>query len=80
MLPRLVVDAPSLETLRGRLDGALSTWPSAGGPVHCRVLDEMTFKDTSQLQWFCDSMLNISFVRPGENAELLQGRALRKDF
>ncbi len=32
-LPRLVVDAPSLETLEVRLDGALSNL-SVGVPVH----------------------------------------------
>jgi len=34
-LPR-EVDAPSLETLKVRLDRALSTWWSCSVPVHCR--------------------------------------------
>ena len=35
-LPRDVVDAPSLEALAVRLDGALSTQWSCGAPAHCR--------------------------------------------
>jgi len=35
-LPTEVVDAPSLETLKVRLDRALSTDPAVGVPVHCR--------------------------------------------
>jgi len=39
-LPRDEVDAPSLEALKVRLDGALSTRFSAGVPVQCRELDQ----------------------------------------
>jgi len=35
-LPTEVVDAPSLEILKVRLDRALSTDPAVGVPVHCR--------------------------------------------
>ena len=35
-LPREVVDAPSLETLKVRMDGALSTDGAVGVSVHCR--------------------------------------------
>ena len=43
--PREVVDAPSLEVFKAKLDRALSTWCSSGVgvPVHCRgvVLDSL---------------------------------------
>jgi len=51
-LPRDEVDAPT----QGQVDGALSTWSSAGVPVHCRKLDYMTFKGPFQLKWFYDSI------------------------
>jgi len=35
-LPREVVDAPSLEVFKARLDGALSTWSLEGVPAHGR--------------------------------------------
>jgi len=35
-LPREVVDAPSLMTLKARLNGALSTWSSVSVPALCR--------------------------------------------
>ena len=38
-LSREVVDAPSLQTLQVRLDGALSTDGAVGVPAHCRELD-----------------------------------------
>jgi len=56
-LPREVGDAPSLETFKARLDGALSTLiqlkmslPMAGG------LDWMASKGPFQPKAFCDSM------------------------
>ena len=60
-MPREVVDALSLETLKVRLDRALSNliylWVSlftAGG------LDQMAFKGPFQLRGFCDSLKNGS--------------------
>jgi len=35
-LPTEAVDAPSLETFKVRLDGALGTQSSRDVPVHCR--------------------------------------------
>ena len=56
-LPREVVDAPSLQILRVRLDGALSTDGAVGVPFQCRELNKMTFKGPFQLKWFHDSMV-----------------------
>ena len=47
--------APSLQTAKVRLDGAVSTDGAVGIPVHCRGLDWMAFKDPFQLRWFCDN-------------------------
>ena len=40
--------APSLETPKVRLDGALSTDGAVGVPVHCREWDQMDFKGPFQ--------------------------------
>ena len=56
-LPREVVDAPSLQILRVRLDGALSTDGAVGVPFQCRELNKMTFKGPFQLKWFYYSMV-----------------------
>ena len=57
-LPREVVDAPSLETPKVRLDGALSNliylWVSL---FVARELDWVTFKGPFQIKRFHDSML-----------------------
>ncbi|KAK4827894.1 hypothetical protein QYF61_022317 [Mycteria americana] len=57
-LPREVVDAPSLETFKVRLDGALSNllWLKMSLLI-AAVLDYMTFKDLFQPKLFYDSMI-----------------------
>ena len=59
-LSREVVDAPSLQTLQVRLDGALSTDGAVGVSAHCRELDLMICKGLFQLKQFCDSMSSSS--------------------
>ena len=51
-LPREVVEVPSLETLKVRLYGTLSTDAAVGVPAHCRGLEKMAFKGPFQLKPF----------------------------
>jgi len=44
--------APSLQTAKVRLDGAVSTDGAVGVPVHCRGLDWMAFEGCYQLKQF----------------------------
>jgi len=56
MLPREVVDAPSLKTSKVRLDGL---WAPDGAVVSLCIageLDQMVFKGPFQLKWFYDSV------------------------
>ena len=58
-LPREVVDAPSLEVFKARLDGALSTWSLEGVPAHGRKVGTRWYLRTLPTQpilWFYDSM------------------------
>jgi len=48
--------APSLQTAKVRLDGALSTDGAVGVLVHCREWDQMDFKGPFQPKPFCASM------------------------
>jgi len=42
--------APSLQTAKVRLDGALSTAGAVAAPVHCREWNQMAFKGPFQLE------------------------------
>ena len=59
-MPREVVDAPSLEIRKVRLDGALSNliylWVSL---FTAGKLDQMAFKGPLQLKQFCDSTIPL---------------------
>jgi len=55
-LPREAVGAPSLETSKVWVDGALSTDGAVG--VHCRELDWMNFKGPFQLRYFYDDSMS----------------------
>jgi len=56
-LPREAVNAPSLETLKPRLDGALSTLIQLKMSLLMAVgLDQMASKDPFQPKLFYDSM------------------------
>jgi len=57
-LPREVVDAPSLETFKARLDGALSSlvWQKVS-LLTAAGLGLMTSKGPSQPKAFCDSVI-----------------------
>ena len=52
----LEMSAPSLETSRSELDGALSTDAAVGVPVLCRELDQVAFKGPFWLKQFYDSV------------------------
>ena len=62
-LPREVVDAPSLDTFKVRMEGHLSNlvelWMSL---FIAGELDKMTFKGTFQLKQFYDSMIPASVL------------------
>ena len=47
--------APSLQTAKVRLDGAVSTDGAVGVPVHCKGLEWMAFEGPFQLRWFYDT-------------------------
>ena len=49
-LPSDGVGAPSLQTAKVRLDGAVSTDGAVGVPVQCRELDQVAFKGPFQLK------------------------------
>ena len=66
-LPGEMADAPSLETPRVRLDGALSTDRAVGVPVQCRELEQVAFKGPFQLKPFYDS-LKRSQLLPSETS------------
>jgi len=51
--------APSLQTAKVRLDGAVSTDGAVGVPAQCRQLVQMAFKGPFQLKRFYDSV-NVS--------------------
>ena len=55
-LPREVMDAPSLQTPKVGLDGAVSTDGAVGVPVHCREWDQMAFKGFFPFEPLYDSM------------------------
>jgi len=59
-LPREVVDAPSLETFKARLDGALSNlmWLKMSLLI-AGELDRMTFKGPFQSKPFHDSKISL---------------------
>ena len=60
-LPREVVDVPSLETFKVRLNRALSTWSSCRCPLFMAgELEPMAFRGPLQLKHFYDSMI-LSF-------------------
>jgi len=58
-LPREVMGAPSLETAKVRLDGALSTDGAVGVPVECRELGQMASEGPFHLKRFNDSMISL---------------------
>jgi len=51
--------APSLETAKVRLDGALSTDGAVGVPVQCRELGQMASEGPFHLKRFNDSMISL---------------------
>jgi len=57
-----MVEAPSLETPRVRLDGALSTDAAVGVPAHCRGLEKMAFKGPFQLKPFYYSPVQVVVI------------------
>ena len=48
--------APSLQTAKVRLDGALSTTGAVAVPVHCREWHQAASEGPFQLKPFCDCM------------------------
>jgi len=63
-LSRKVVDAPSLQTLKDRLDGALSNLIYLWVPLFVAGgLDQMVFKGPFQLKLFCDSVLLEAIIQ-----------------
>ena len=57
-LPREVVEAPSLEPFKARLDGALSNLIQSNV---AGVLDQMAFSGLFQPKPFCDSVVAVAF-------------------
>jgi len=56
--------APSLQTAKVRLDGALSTAGAVAVPVHCRERHQAAFGGPFQLRSVYDSMiLNSTFLQ-----------------
>ena len=53
--------APSLQTAKVRLDGALSTAGAVAVPVHCREWHQAAFEGLFQLKPSCNSM-NLRFT------------------
>ena len=56
-LPREVVNALSLETLKVRQRGSEHLNGAVGVPVHCRELGQMVFEGLFQFKWFYDSLI-----------------------
>jgi len=63
-LPRGVVHAPSLETFKVRLDGAVSNLMQLKmSLLMARGLDEMTFKSPCQSKLFYNSLVSCRMLR-----------------
>jgi len=52
--------APSLQTAKVRLDGALSAAGAVAVPENCREWHQAAFEGPFQLKWFYDFMICIT--------------------
>ena len=66
--------APSLQTAKVRLDGALSTAGAVAVPVHCREWHQAASEGPFQLKWFSDSVVSTEYLSAPS------GRSMKKSL